>query len=137
MNAFITLLPMLALSAFMPAMQVRDSTPPPTSTHPEIQQPGEPSARAVITKKHVKTETHPAPKHTFGAAPADLGRSGRAAGRGIKNAQPIAATKAMGTAIGRAGTKVGEGAKSAVVGTQGKVSGDQNTSGKDSSGPLK
>lgn len=137
MNAFTTLLPMLALSAFMPAMQVRDSTPPPASTHPEMQQPDKPSARTVITKKHLKTKTQPAPKCTFGAAPAGPRCGGHAAGRDIKNREPIAAAKAMGTGIGRAGKKVGKGTKSAVVGTKDKVSGDQDNSDKYSSGPLK
>jgi peptidoglycan hydrolase-like protein with peptidoglycan-binding domain len=58
---------------------------------------------------------------TFGSAPADVGRGGKAAGHDIAQGHPIAATKAMGTGIGRFGKKVGEGTKSVAVGTKDKV----------------
>jgi peptidoglycan hydrolase-like protein with peptidoglycan-binding domain len=58
---------------------------------------------------------------TFGAAPSDVGRGGKAAGHDIAQGHPIAATKAIGTGIGRFGKKVGEGTKSTAVGTKDKV----------------
>jgi peptidoglycan hydrolase-like protein with peptidoglycan-binding domain len=52
---------------------------------------------------------------TMAAAPGDLKNGAKAAGHDIKKGHPVAATKAMGTGIGRAGKEVGEGTKSDVV----------------------
>jgi peptidoglycan hydrolase-like protein with peptidoglycan-binding domain len=64
---------------------------------------------------------------TLGAAPADIGRGGKAAGHDIMGGHPIAATKAMGVGIGRSGKKVGEGTKSLAVSGKDKVSGEPKT----------
>jgi peptidoglycan hydrolase-like protein with peptidoglycan-binding domain len=58
---------------------------------------------------------------TMATAPGDIGRGAKAAGHDIKEGHPIAATKAMGKGVGRAGKAVGEGTKSGVVGTKHKV----------------
>lgn len=58
---------------------------------------------------------------TMSSAPADIGRGAKAAGHDIVSGHPVAAAKAIGTGVGRAGKKVGEGTKSAVVGTKDKV----------------
>jgi peptidoglycan hydrolase-like protein with peptidoglycan-binding domain len=62
---------------------------------------------------------------TFGAAPSDLGRGGKAAGHDIAGGHPIAGTVAMGKGIGRFGKKVGEGTKSLAVTGKDKVAGDK------------
>jgi peptidoglycan hydrolase-like protein with peptidoglycan-binding domain len=54
-------------------------------------------------------------------APGDIGRGAKAAGHDIKEGHPIAAGKALGKGVGRAGKAVGEGTKSGVVGTEQKV----------------
>ena len=64
---------------------------------------------------------------TLGAAPADIGRGGKAAGHNIMGGHPIAATKAMGVGIGRSGKKVGEATKSLAVTGKDKVSGEPKT----------
>jgi peptidoglycan hydrolase-like protein with peptidoglycan-binding domain len=58
---------------------------------------------------------------TIASAPADIGRGGNAAGHDIKEGHPVAAAKALGKGVGRFGKKVGEGTKSAIVGTKDKV----------------
>jgi peptidoglycan hydrolase-like protein with peptidoglycan-binding domain len=58
---------------------------------------------------------------TMSSAPSDIGRGAKAAGHDIAGGHPLAAAKAIGTGVGRAGKKVGEGTKSAVVGTKDKV----------------
>ena len=65
---------------------------------------------------------------TFGAAPGELGRGGKAAGHNIKEGHPVAAAKSIGKGVGRFGKKVGEGTKSGVVGTTQKVAGDHKDS---------
>jgi len=65
---------------------------------------------------------------TFGAAPSDIGRGGKAAGHDIAGGHPIAATKAMGKGIGHFGKKVGEGTKSLAVTSKDKVSGNEGSS---------
>ena len=64
---------------------------------------------------------------TFGAAPGDIGRGGKAAGHDIAGGHPIAATEAMGKGIGHFGKKVGEGTKSVAVTTKDKVAGSQDS----------
>jgi peptidoglycan hydrolase-like protein with peptidoglycan-binding domain len=71
---------------------------------------------------------------TFGAAPSDIGRGGKAAGHDIVGGHPIAATEAMGKGIGHFGKKVGEGTKSLTVTGKDKVVGTQD-SGKPSDPP--
>ena len=67
---------------------------------------------------------------TFGAAPADVGRGGKAAGHNIAAGHPIAGAKAMGKGIGRSAKKVGEGTKSVVVSGKDKMTGSDNNSQK-------
>ena len=62
---------------------------------------------------------------TFGAAPSDIGRGGKAAGHDVAGGHPIAATEAMGKGIGHFGKKVGEGTKSLAVTSKDKVTGNQ------------
>lgn len=62
---------------------------------------------------------------TFGAAPSDIGRGGKAAGHDIAGGHPIAATEAMGKGIGHFGKKVGEGTKSIAVTGKDKVTGNE------------
>src|SRR5437588_7901340 len=64
---------------------------------------------------------------TFGAAPSDIGRGGKAAGHDIAGGHAIAATQAMGKGIGHFGKKVGEGAKSLAVTSKDKVTGNQGS----------
>jgi peptidoglycan hydrolase-like protein with peptidoglycan-binding domain len=64
---------------------------------------------------------------TFGAAPSDIGRGGKAAGHDIAGGHPIAATQAMGKGIGHFGKKVGEGTKSLAVTSKDKVTGNQGS----------
>jgi peptidoglycan hydrolase-like protein with peptidoglycan-binding domain len=64
---------------------------------------------------------------TLGAAPADIGRGGKAAGHDMMNGHPIAAGKAIGVGIGRSGKKVGEATKSLVVTGKDKVTGEPKT----------
>jgi peptidoglycan hydrolase-like protein with peptidoglycan-binding domain len=64
---------------------------------------------------------------TFGAAPSDIGRGGKAAGHDIARGHPIAATKAMGKGIGHFGKKVGEGTKSLAMTSKDKVTGNQGS----------
>lgn len=64
---------------------------------------------------------------TLGAAPADIGRGGKAAGHNMMNGHPIAATKAIGVGIGRSGKKVGEATKSLAVTGKDKVAGEPKT----------
>jgi peptidoglycan hydrolase-like protein with peptidoglycan-binding domain len=71
---------------------------------------------------------------TMATAPGDIGRGAKAAGHDIKEGHPIAAGKAMGKGIGRAGKAVGEGTKSGVVGTKENVTGEQKKS--DESAPT-
>jgi len=61
---------------------------------------------------------------TFGAAPSDIGRGGKAAGHDIAGGHPIAATEAMGKGIGHFGKKVGEGTKSVAVTGKDKITGN-------------
>lgn len=63
---------------------------------------------------------------TIASAPADIGRGGKAAGHDIKEGHPIAAAKALGKGVGRFGKKIGEGTKSAVVGTKDKMENNNN-----------
>jgi peptidoglycan hydrolase-like protein with peptidoglycan-binding domain len=65
---------------------------------------------------------------TMSSAPADIGRGAKAAGHDVVSGHPVAAAKAIGTGVGRAGKKVGEGTKSAVVGTKDKVQHKDDTS---------
>jgi len=65
---------------------------------------------------------------TFGAAPSDVGRGGKAAGHDIAGGHPVAATKAMGKGIGHFGKKVGEGTKSIAVNSKDKVTGNEGSS---------
>jgi peptidoglycan hydrolase-like protein with peptidoglycan-binding domain len=58
---------------------------------------------------------------TMAAAPGDIGRGAKAAGHDIAKGHPVAAAKAMGTGVGRAGKAVGEGTKSGVMGTKDKI----------------
>lgn len=64
-------------------------------------------------------------------APGDIGRGAKAAGHDIKEGHPVAAGKAMGKGVGRAGKAVGEGTKSGVSEAGHKVAGekkpDENT----------
>ena len=62
--------------------------------------------------------------HTMATAPGAIGRGAKAAGHNIKEGHPIAAAKAIGKGFGHAGKAVGEGTKSGVVGTEGKIAGD-------------
>ncbi len=64
---------------------------------------------------------------TFGAAPGDIGRGGKAAGHDIAGGHPIAAAKAIGVGIGRSEKKVGEGTKSLAISGKDKVTGDSKT----------
>jgi peptidoglycan hydrolase-like protein with peptidoglycan-binding domain len=64
---------------------------------------------------------------TLKAAPADIGRGGKAAGHDIMGGHPIAATKAIGVGIGRSGKKVGEATKSLAVTGKDKVAGEPKT----------
>jgi peptidoglycan hydrolase-like protein with peptidoglycan-binding domain len=52
---------------------------------------------------------------TMAAAPSDLKNGAKAAGHDIKKGHPIAASKAIGKGVGRAGKAVGEGTKSDVA----------------------
>jgi peptidoglycan hydrolase-like protein with peptidoglycan-binding domain len=72
---------------------------------------------------------------TMSAAPGDLKNGARAAGHDIKKGHPVAAAKAMGKGIGRAGKEVGEGTKSDVVKGANKVK--DKTSGDDAATPPK
>jgi peptidoglycan hydrolase-like protein with peptidoglycan-binding domain len=65
---------------------------------------------------------------TFGAAPSDIGRGGKAAGHDIAGGHPIAATEAMGKGIGHFGKKVGEGTKSLAMTSKDKITGNQGSS---------
>jgi peptidoglycan hydrolase-like protein with peptidoglycan-binding domain len=58
---------------------------------------------------------------TMATAPEDLKNGAKAAGHNIKKGHPIAAAKAMGKGIGRAGKAAGEGTKSDVVKGANKV----------------
>jgi peptidoglycan hydrolase-like protein with peptidoglycan-binding domain len=71
---------------------------------------------------------------TMGAAPGDVGHGAMAAGHDIKEGHPVAAGKALGKGVGRAGKKVGEGTKSAVVGTKDKM--DKDNSGETPAQPA-
>jgi len=59
-------------------------------------------------------------------APGDIGRGAKAAAHDIKEGHPIAAGKAMGKGIGRAGKAVGEGTESGVKGAKHKVAGKKS-----------
>jgi len=59
-------------------------------------------------------------------APGDIGRGAKAAGHDIKEGHPVAAGKALGTGVGRAGKAVGEGTKSGVSGAEQKVVGKKS-----------
>ena len=65
--------------------------------------------------------------NTFGAAPSDIGRGGKAAGHDIAGGHPIAATEAMGKGVGHFGKKVGEGTKSIAVTGKDKVTGNEGS----------
>lgn len=69
-------------------------------------------------------------------APGDIGRGAKAAGHDIKEGHPVAAGKALGKGVGRAGKAVGEGTKSGVGEAGHKVAGekksDENTQKKKS-----
>jgi peptidoglycan hydrolase-like protein with peptidoglycan-binding domain len=58
---------------------------------------------------------------TMAAAPGDLKNGAKAAGHDIKKGHPVAAAKALGKGIGRAGKAVGEGTKSDAVRGANKV----------------
>ena len=58
---------------------------------------------------------------TMKTAPTDLKNGTMAAGHDIKKGHPVAATKAMGKGVGRAGKAVGEGAKSDVANGANKI----------------
>jgi peptidoglycan hydrolase-like protein with peptidoglycan-binding domain len=58
-------------------------------------------------------------------APGDIGRGAKAAGHDIKEGHPIAAGKALGKGVGRAGKAVGEGTKSGVSEGTHKVTGQK------------
>jgi hypothetical protein len=60
------------------------------------------------------------------SAPGDIGRGAKAAAHDIKEGHPIAAGKAMGKGIGRAGKAVGEGTESGVKGAKHKVVGKKS-----------
>jgi Putative peptidoglycan binding domain. len=64
---------------------------------------------------------------TFGAAPSDIGRGGKAAGHDLAGGHPVAAAEAMGKGIGHFGKKVGEGTKSIAVNGKDKVTGNQGS----------
>ena len=72
---------------------------------------------------------------TMSAAPGDLKNGAKAAGHDIKKGHPVAAAKAMGKGIGRAGKEVGEGTKSDVVKGTNKVK--DKTSDDNASAPPK
>ena len=59
-------------------------------------------------------------------APGDIGRGAKAAGHDIKEGHPVAAGKAFGTGVGRAGKAVGEGTKSSVSGAEQKAVGKKS-----------
>ncbi len=59
-------------------------------------------------------------------APGDIGRGAKAAGHDIKEGHPVAAGKAMGKGVGRAGKAVGEGTKSSVTGAEQKTVGKKS-----------
>lgn len=59
-------------------------------------------------------------------APGDIGRGAKAAAHDIKEGHPIAAGKAMGKGVGRAGKAVGEGTESGVKGAKHKVAGEKS-----------
>jgi len=58
---------------------------------------------------------------TMASAPGNLKNGAKAAGHDIKKGHPVAAAKAMGKGVGRAGKAVGEGTKSDVVSGANKV----------------
>jgi lipid-binding SYLF domain-containing protein len=58
-------------------------------------------------------------------APGDIGRGAKAAGHDIKEGHPVAAGKAFGKGVGRAGKAVGEGTKSGVSEAGHKVAGEK------------
>jgi peptidoglycan hydrolase-like protein with peptidoglycan-binding domain len=59
-------------------------------------------------------------------APGDIGRGAKAAGHDIKQGHPIAAGKALGKGVGRAGKAVGEGTKSGVSEAGHKIAGEKS-----------
>jgi peptidoglycan hydrolase-like protein with peptidoglycan-binding domain len=59
-------------------------------------------------------------------APGDVGRGAKAAGHDIKEGHPVAAGKAFGKGVGRAGKAVGEGTKSSVSGAEQKAVGKKS-----------
>ena len=59
-------------------------------------------------------------------APGDIGRGAKAAGHDIKEGHPVAAGKAFGTGVGRAGKAVGEGTKSSASGAAQKAVGKKS-----------
>ncbi len=59
-------------------------------------------------------------------APGDIGRGAKAAGHDIKEKHPVAAGKAFGKGVGRAGKAVGEGTKSSVSGAEQKAVGKKS-----------
>ena len=63
--------------------------------------------------------------HVMATAPGDIGRGAKAAGHDIKEGHPIAAGKALGKGVGRAGKAVGEGTKSGVGEGAQKVTGQK------------
>jgi peptidoglycan hydrolase-like protein with peptidoglycan-binding domain len=63
--------------------------------------------------------------HVIATAPGDIGHGAKAAGHDIKEGHPIAAGKAMGKGVGRAGKAVGEGTKSGVSEGAHKVTGQK------------
>jgi peptidoglycan hydrolase-like protein with peptidoglycan-binding domain len=65
---------------------------------------------------------------TMASAPGDIGRGAKAAGHDIAHGHPVAAAKAMGTGVGRAGKAVGEGTKSGVMGTKDKIASHKKSS---------
>jgi peptidoglycan hydrolase-like protein with peptidoglycan-binding domain len=59
-------------------------------------------------------------------APGDIGRGAKAAAHDIKEGHPIAAGKAMGKGVGRAGKAIGESTESGVKGAKHKVAGKKS-----------
>ena len=60
------------------------------------------------------------------SAPGDIGRGAKAAAHDIKEGHPIAASKAMGKGVGRAGKAIGESTEAGVKGAKHKVAGKKS-----------
>jgi hypothetical protein len=78
----------------------------------------------VMPKKkvvHSKKNTMKGGGQKMAAAPADLGRGGKAIGHDVKGGHPVAAAKAGGKGAGDFGTTVGSGTKDAAIGAKDKT----------------